>query len=291
LIWIVWWLPIASLVEPMPTWQLRHASLNWEKRPLLMGIVNLTPDSFADGGRYVNPDRAVTHAMQLVTEGADIIDLGAESSRPGAEPVSIGVEIERLLPVVTGIREVSDIPISIDTRKAEVAARALDAGADIINDITAGRDKEMLPLVAAADVPIILMHMQGEPQTMQKNPLYSDVVAEVGDALLGARAKAVAAGVKKVIVDPGIGFGKNLEHNLALLRGLPELRRRCQSPILLGASRKSMLGLLTGRPVDERLPASLAIIAWAVHQGVDIVRVHDVWQSRDVITTMSTLLR
>jgi hypothetical protein len=173
----------------MPTWQLRHASLNWEKRPLLMGIVNLTPDSFADGGRYVNPDKAVAHAMQLVTEGADIIDLGAESSRPGAEPVSIGVEIERLLPVVTGIREVSDIPISIDTRKAEVAARALDAGADIINDITAGRDKEMLPLVAAANVPIILMHMQGEPQTMQKNPLYSDVVAEVGDALLVARDK------------------------------------------------------------------------------------------------------
>lgn len=266
---------------------------NWVfPRPtLLMGVVNVTPDSFFDGGRYLNPQAAVEHAVELVREGADILDIGGESSRPGAEPVSETEELGRVLPVIKALASRTPVALSIDTQKPGVARAALAAGASIVNDIGANReDPEMAALVAAAGAGYVCMHMQGTPRTMQAAPHYADVTAEVGAFFEKQLARLAAAGVRpeQVALDVGIGFGKTLEHNLRLLATL-ESFRRFNRPILLGASRKSFLGQLLGADLPERLPGSLACAAWAVLRGAQIVRTHDVAATRQVVRTIEAL--
>lgn len=256
----------------------RHGELNYARQTLVMGVLNVTPDSFYDGGRRLDPRRAVADALLMVANGAAIVDVGGESTRPGAEPVSAQAELDRVLPIIEGLRRSSTVPISIDTYKAEVARAALAAGADIINDISALRmDPEMLALVAQERVPVILMHMQGTPRTMQAEPRYRDVVREVRDFLAAQIDFAVRAGVarERIVIDPGIGFGKTLEHNLSLLRELPELLSLGQ-PLLVGASRKRFIGHVLNLEADERLEGSLAAAVAAVLAGANIVRVHDV---------------
>lgn len=251
----------------------------------VMGVVNLTPDSFSDGGRFLDPERAVEHALRLIEEGAAVVDLGAESTRPGGGVYGSGArtvppeeELARLIPVLRRLRALTDHPISVDTRKAAVARVALDLGADLINDISALGDPEMGPLVAAARVPVILMHSRGELPTMQREVAFRDVVAEVREELLGLRDRALTFGIRQdqIVLDPGIGFGKYTAHNAALLRHLDQLVA-LDHPILIGASRKSFLGELAGMvPVEARLPASLAAAIAAQRNGASLVRAHDV---------------
>ena len=273
-----------------PSWDLGRLILPPPGRPLVMGIVNLTPDSFHPASRSDIPAQALVLVRRLIAEGADLIDLGAESSRPGAEPISTSTEQDRLLPVLEALRRESDIPVTVDTVRAATARAALAAGADAINDISAGlADPEMLPLVAARGCGLVLMHMQGSPQTMQTDPQYVDVVAEVGGWLAERRLTAVAAGVapSRLVLDPGIGFGKNLTHNLALLAGMEQLADG--TGLLLGASRKSFIGRLTGAEVGERLPGSLATLAAAWQNGVSIVRVHDVAASVQFLQVLQAI--
>lgn len=263
------------------------------ERPLIMGILNVTPDSFSDGGRFMDFGVAVEHACRMAEAGADIIDVGGESSRPGSERVPLEEEIRRVIPVIGELAGRVECPISVDTMKAEVARQALEAGASIVNDISAGRwDPEMLSVVAESGAGMVLMHMQGEPRTMQQNPQYKDVVAEVVEFLAGRMAECEKAGIDPVrlAVDPGIGFGKTLEHNLQLLAALPRLRELGR-PVVVGASRKSMIGMLTGREVNERLAGSLAVAAYALMRGAHVLRVHDVAQTRDVISVIAALKR
>jgi len=259
----------------------------------VMGILNATPDSFSDGGAHLDPARAADAAARMVAEGAALLDVGAESTRPGAEPVLAVEERRRLLPVLRAIRAAVRVPIAVDTTKAEVAAAALDAGADLVNDVSAGRfDAELLPLCAAARVPVVLMHMQGTPVTMQRAPCYTDVVAEVQAFLAERAAAARAAGVEPaaILVDPGIGFGKTTAHNCALLRHLDDLAM-LGYPVVVGVSRKGFLGeLLGGRAVGGRLFATAAAVTLAVSRGARIVRVHDVGAIRDVVTVAEALL-
>ena len=256
-------------------------------RPAVMGIVNVTPDSFSDGGRYLDADDAVARGLALVDEGADVLDVGGESTRPGAEPVGESEELRRVLPVVSRLAEAAGVPVSIDTTKAAVAAAALDAGAVIVNDITAGRfDPDVLDVVASRRAGYVAMHMQGEPRTMQREPLYDDVVIEVGDFLVERLAVARRAGVddEALCADPGVGFGKLAHHNLELLARLDELVDRVGVPVLVGSSRKTFLGSIvagaTGAadplPADARDDASLAAAVWALDRGASIVRVHSV---------------
>lgn len=251
-------------------------------RPLVMGVVNVTPDSFSDGGRYLSAEQAIEHGWQLKGEGADILDIGGESTRPGAQPVSAQEETDRILPVIEGLLPAGGV-ISVDTSKPEVMRAAIAAGADMVNDVCALTEPGMLDVVANSNVGVCLMHMQGQPRTMQASPRYDDVVADVS-AYLGARLNvAGAAGIapERIVIDPGFGFGKTLEHNLALLRELSVFT--AMAPVLVGLSRKSMLGLITGRSVEERLPASLAAMSVAVARGASIVRVHDVRESVDAL--------
>jgi dihydropteroate synthase len=243
----------------------------------VMGILNVTPDSFADGGRYVDPSGAVEAASRMIGEGADLIDVGGESTRPGATPVDAEVEIGRVVPVIEAIRARSTARLSIDTSKAEVARVALDAGADMVNDVSALGDPAMLPLLRERRVPAVLMHMRGTPRTMQADTRYRDVVGEVVAFLASAIERTVEAGIPdgKILVDPGLGFGKSAAGSLALLRRLSALARLGR-PILIGASRKSFLGAALDLPVEERLEASLAVAALAAAQGAHVVRVHDV---------------
>ena len=251
----------------------------------LAGILNVTPDSFSDGGRFVDLSAAVEHGLALVAAGADLIDIGGESSRPGADPVPAAMEIERVAPVVAALRARTDVTLSVDTTKAAVAAAALDAGADVVNDITAlTGDPDMVALVAARGAGVVLMHMRGTPKTMQTGPLASDDVVGEVVTWLGARIEAVvAAGVAReaVVVDPGIGFGKTVEQNLQLIAGLPRLAALGR-PVLVGASRKSFIGAVTGREVDARAFGTAAAHACAVWQGAHLLRVHDVAAARDV---------
>jgi dihydropteroate synthase len=252
-------------------------------RPLLMGIVNVTPDSFSDGGRFLDPRAAVAHARELIEQGADILDIGAESTRPGAQPVGAAEEIGRLRPVLDALRD-SPVPISVDTMKPEVMRAALDLGAAMINDVAALAAPGALDVVAASDCGVCLMHMQGEPRSMQAAPHYDDVVGEV-KAFLAARVEAcLRAGIarERIVVDPGLGFGKTVEHNFELLRGLPQLAQLGR-PLLVGWSRKSSLGKITGRAPQDRLAASLAAALLALQRGARILRVHDVKETRDVI--------
>jgi len=258
-------------------------------RPLVMGIVNATPDSFSDGGQHSQRDAAVAHAQRLIAEGADIIDIGGESTRPGAQPVSVQQELERVMPVIEGLRGVQ-VPISIDTCKPEVMQAAIAAGVQMVNDIDALQDAAAMHAVAAANVAVCLMHKQGDPQTMQAQPQYRDVVAEVCEFLRGRIAAAEAAGIARVriAIDPGFGFGKTLEHNLALLRGLEQLAG-LGVPLLAGLSRKSMLGALTGQDVEHRVHASVAAALLAVQRGAKIVRVHDVGATVDALKILNAV--
>jgi len=260
-------------------------------RPLLMGIVNVTPDSFYDGGRYHDPRAAIAHARRLVEEGADILDIGAESSRPGAEPVSPEEELRRLLPVMDGLSDL-DRPISVDTTKPEVMRQAIKHGAAMINDIAALRSHGAVDAVAQSDVAVCLMHMQGEPPTMQANPAYANVVAEVRGFLAARATACMSAGIarERIVVDPGFGFGKLLSHNLALLAHL-ETITALGYPVLAGWSRKSTLGRIGGRPAEERLATSLAAALLAVQRGARIVRVHDVAATRDVLAVLAAVER
>jgi dihydropteroate synthase len=256
----------------------RHGPIDMSRRTAVMGIVNVTPDSFSDGGRYFDAARAVAHGERMAHEGADLIDVGGESTRPGALPVSAEEEIARVIPVIRGLRRIISLPISIDTMKSKVARAALDEGADVINDISAlGFDAAMASLAAAEKVPVALMHMQGTPRTMQQSPSYGDVVEEVRTYLHSRMQFAVESGVEteRIVIDPGIGFGKNLEHNLALLRGLAAVTALGR-PVLVGTSRKTFLGKLLDAAPEERLEGSLAAAVAAVLAGANIVRVHDV---------------
>ena len=251
-------------------------------RVLVMGVLNVTPDSFFDGGQHMTTKAAVNHALEMVRDGADIVDVGGESSRPGAAPVPAEVELSRVVPVITGIRESSDVLISVDTTKSRVARAALAAGADIVNDISALRfDPEMGPLIAEAGAGVVLMHMQGTPRTMQENPTYSDPVEEIKEFFSARMEAAVRAGIpeERIILDPGIGFGKRLEHNLAILRRIGSFLE-LGAPVLIGLSRKSFLGELLGLPPAERLVGTVAANAVAVRNGADIIRVHDVKEGR-----------
>ncbi len=259
-----------------------------------MGVINVTPDSFSDGGRFSDPERAIAHGRRLSAEGADILDIGGESTRPGAAAVSAPEELARVGPVVEALAGApgSGIPVSIDTSKAVVAAAALDAGAAIVNDVTALRsDPDLAGLCAERGCELVLMHMQGEPRTMQKNPSYEDVVDEVKAFLASRVEAAVAAGVdeRRIWVDPGIGFGKTVEHNLALLRGLGKLRDLGR-PIVVGTSRKRFLGSLTGREVGDRLGGSLASNVLALAQGAEVFRVHEVLAARQALSTAEVIL-
>jgi dihydropteroate synthase len=243
-----------------------------------MGVLNVTPDSFSDGGRYLDVDRAVERARQMADEGADLIDVGGESTRPGAEDVPLAEELRRVLPVVRAVHAEVGLPISIDTSKAEVAARAIDAGAELVNDVSAGLgDRGMLPLVARTGTAIVLMHRRGTPRTMQRHARYGDVVLDVKRHLERRVAAALAAGVPReaIAVDPGIGFAKNLRHNLALLARLDELAT-IGVPIVVGVSRKSFLGRLLDVPLEDRAEATVAASLLAVQHGAKVIRVHDV---------------
>ena len=259
-------------------WSFGRNSLQIGPRPLVMGIVNVTPDSFSDGGRFAATDLAIEHGLRIAAEGADFLDIGGESSRPGSKPISFDEELARVVPVVRGLAGRVDAAISVDTTKAEVARQALAAGAVVVNDITAGLgDPDMMAVVRDAGAGIVLMHMQGTPATMQVNPTYRDVVAEVRDFLAERVWVWEAAGVpaERIAIDPGIGFGKSFEHNMTLLRHLDQIAGLGR-PVVLGVSRKGFLGKITGRPVGERLAGSLATVSYCAARGTaHILRVHD----------------
>jgi dihydropteroate synthase len=260
------------------------------ERPLLMGVVNVTPDSFSDGGQHVETTSAIAHAQKLVTEGAEILDIGGESTRPGALPVSIQEELARILPVIAAMRD-SGAAISVDTCKPEVMRAALEAGADIINDVTGMRQPEAQRIVAAhPNCGVCLMHMQGEPRTMQSQPLYQNVVHEVKAALVAQAQLLERLGVKhaRISLDPGLGFGKTLEHNYQLLHGLAQFVKSGY-PVVLGASRKSMIGAVTGKSVDQRLSGSIAAALAGVARGAAVLRVHDVDATRDALKVWASV--
>jgi dihydropteroate synthase len=252
--------------------------------PLVMGVVNVTPDSFSDGGHFLRPDRAVDHALGLVRGGADLLDVGGESTRPGSSGVTALEELDRVLPVLEGIRARCAVPVSVDTSKPEVMTEAARAGASAINDVCALRAPGAMEAAAATGLPVVLMHMQGEPRTMQDDPRYEDVIGEVTRFLLHRADCCRAAGIarERIVLDPGFGFGKTLAHNLELLRGLGVLARHGY-PVLVGLSRKSMIEKLIGRPVTERVHASVSLALAAAARGAALLRVHDVAATVDAL--------
>ena len=274
-------------------WRCGSHIIPLRQRTLVMGIVNVTPDSFSDGGSYASVDDAVKHAIQMVADGADLLDVGGESTRPGSEAVPADEEQRRVVPVIQRITsELPDTPVSVDTRKAEVARAALDAGATVVNDISAGADPAMFGVVCDSGAGMILMHMKGEPKTMQEDPTYYDVVAEVR-GFLGERVEAaVAAGIdrERLCVDPGIGFGKNLQHNLALLHDIGAFHH-LDVAVLVGPSRKGFIGTLTGTEVDDRIEGTAGAVAWCAASGVDVVRVHDVKEMTRVVRVVDAIAR
>jgi len=257
-----------------------------------MGVVNTTPDSFSDGGRFDSTSAAVAAAEQMIADGADIIDIGGESTRPGSRPVDLEEELARTIPFIEALRRISDIPISIDTNKPEVMRAAVAAGADMVNSIAALRDGDSLRVAAELNVSVCLMHMQGTPETMQQDPSYDDVVAEVMAFLRERIDAALGAGIAahNLIVDPGFGFGKTLEHNLLLLRSLNRFRE-LGVPVLAGMSRKGMIGAILDKPADQRLYGSLSAAVIAAMLGADIVRVHDVAETADALAIVKALAR
>jgi dihydropteroate synthase len=272
-------------------WRCRHRSIDLT-RPIVMGILNVTPDSFSDGGRFAQADAALERARQMVAEGAVIIDVGGQSTRPGAPAVEEGVETARVLPVIEAIAASCDVAISIDSSKPAVMAAAVAAGACIINDIHALREPGGRAVAARTEAGVCLMHMQGEPRTMQESPHYNDVVAEVSEFLLRERQACMQEGVAAecIAFDPGFGFGKSLEHNLTLLRELPRFAAM-SAPLVVGVSRKSVIGTILGKGVNDRLHGGLGLAALAVMGGARVIRTHDVGPTLDAIRTVSAVLQ
>lgn len=260
------------------------------ERPLVMGIVNVTPDSFSDGGCFDSTDAAVAHALRLIEEGADILDVGGESTRPGAAFVPADEEIRRVMPVLRRLQDLN-VPLSIDTRKPEVMRAALEAGVDLVNDIAALEGEGALALLAGSNAAVCLMHMHGDPQTMQQSPEYVDVCLDVESYLARRRDAALASGIghERILLDPGFGFGKTYEQNVALFRAMPGMMERLGCPFLVGVSRKTMLGQMTGRAVGDRLPASVVAAVMAAQAGAAVIRVHDVAQTVDGLKVWRTL--
>jgi dihydropteroate synthase len=278
----------------MPLWRIAGATIDFAKGGLIMGVLNVTPDSFSDGGKFFTADKAVEQGVRMMEEGARMIDIGGESTRPGAEAVGEEEELRRVLPVITKLQAAaSDTLISIDTSKSAVAKRATEAGARIINDITGGRgDPAMMPLAAARGAGFIIMHMQGTPRTMQSDPQYDDVVAEVREFFRQQYARALECGIDSMAIafDPGIGFGKTVQHNLELLRRLSELRVH-DRPLVVGVSRKSFLGKVVGSPeVADRIAPTVALTALLRERGADVIRVHDVKPNFAALQTAEALL-
>ena len=258
-----------------------------------MGVLNVTPDSFADGGRYLKKEKAIEHALAMAGDGADIIDIGGESTRPYSKKISLDEELDRVIPVIQALRQELKIPISIDTCKAEVARQALGAGASIINDISALRfDPEMILIAAEAGVPVVLMHIKGTPSDMQVNPTYDDLIPEIIDFLKNAIDHAVKGGIKKemIIVDPGIGFGKSFDHNLDIIKGLAAFSS-LERPVLLGTSRKAFIGHILDKEADERDTGTMATIAAGVMNGAKIVRVHNVKKALETVKIIDAIGR
>lgn len=273
-------------------WTLRSRHLQGGRLPLLMGILNLTPDSFSDGGLFNTTDLAIAQAVKLQSDGADILDIGGESTRPGAAPVSLDEELSRTIPVIKALANKITIPISIDTTKAEVARQALEAGADIVNDISGLTfDRDMVSVCRDYDAGICLMHIQGTPQTMQQSPTYGDVVAEVTEFLQQQVDRCLMAGIapERICVDPGIGFGKTAEHNLSLLKSVQRLQNSLQRPVLIGHSRKRFLAKILGRPVEERESGTVGVSIALAEQGTDVLRIHDVRAVKDAMVAWDTV--
>ena len=277
----------------LSTRQAKDRLIEFSGRPLIMGVVNVTPDSFSDGGRFFDTAAAVAHAIQLVEEGADLLDIGAESTRPGADVITEAEECRRAIPVVTAVAKSVSVPISIDTSKAAVARAALDSGAVLVNDVTAlCGDRAMVDVIAGTGAGIVLMHMHGTPRTMQLTPCYDDVSAEVSEFFDERIRFAMAHGIvrRQIILDPGIGFGKLLEHNLTLLAQLCRFEQ-FECPLMVGVSRKAFLGQLVGRQVHERQWATAAAVAISVDRGAGILRVHDVKAMKDVVQVAAAISR
>jgi len=266
-------------------------SLLKQDHALIMGVVNTTPDSFSDGGRFNDVDLAIQHALYLEQQGADILDIGGESTRPGADKVGLNQELDRVIPVIEALAAKTNAPISIDTYKPEVMQEAIRAGASMINDINGLRSGNAVAVVAKAGVPVCLMHMQGKPDSMQKKPTYSSVVDEVESFFKERLIATASAGIanQDVILDPGIGFGKTLKHNLQLLNSISQLRSKLGCDVLIGVSRKSLIDKLLGRAVDQRLPASLGLAVQSVINGAKIVRVHDVRETYDAVRAVEAV--
>jgi dihydropteroate synthase len=275
------------------TWKLRDRLIDFSRRPLVMGIVNVTPDSFSDGGEYHETHRAVDHGLRLIAEGADILDIGGESTRPGAEPVSVDDELARVVPVVQALRKRTTLPISVDTMKAEVACQSLEAGASIINDVSGFRDPQMIEVASQFQAGLVVMHMRGTPQTMQQEAIYSDVVREVGEFFAQRLKDLGQAGIpiESICIDPGIGFSKRNSHNFDLLANLGSFAD-FNRPLCLGVSRKGFIGKLCGRETSDRLAGSLAIACFAAARGeAQLLRVHDVAPTRDAALVFEEIAR
>lgn len=274
-------------------WTCRDVRLPLWKRTHIMGILNVTPDSFSDGGEFVEPSVAVERALTMIKDGADIIDIGGESTRPGAEPVSATEELDRVLPVIEALAKETTIPISIDTYKSNVAEQAINAGAKIINDISGFHfDKKIVPIAAKYNTGCVLMHIKGEPRNMQKNPHYDDVLGEISDYLIKSIAIAQKAGLNKnnIVIDPGIGFGKRFVDNLEIIRELKKLNV-LNCPVLVGPSRKSFIGQILELPPDQRLAGTAAVVAISIINGANIVRVHDIKEISRVTKIVDAILQ
>jgi len=273
-------------------WSLPGRTLDCQERTLVMGVLNVTPDSFSDGGRFFDLDVAVKGAVRMAEDGADILDVGGESTRPGSDPVSADEEVERVVPVIERIAGETGLPVSIDTRKAQVAEAALDAGATIVNDVAAGRDPQMFEVVREAGAGMVLMHMKGEPKTMQEAPVYDDVVREVHDFLAERIEAAVAAGIdrSRLAVDPGLGFAKTTAHSLTVMKETAAFLN-LGLPLLVGPSRKSFIGEVLGTEVGERLEGTLGAVCFMVARGAHIVRVHDVRETVRAVRVVDAILR
>lgn len=279
--------------ENNDTFLFRGGTFNFSRRTHVAGILNVTPDSFSDGGKFLDLDAALGHAERMIEDGADLIDVGGESTRPHSTPVDESEEIARVVPVISGLAKRFDVPISIDTYKSTVAEAALDAGAHIVNDVSALRfDSKVATVVAKYGAGLVLMHMKGTPATMQDNPEYEDVMLEITDFLRKAIEDARRSGVKfeSIVVDPGIGFGKQLAHNLTILKNL-SLLRSLHRPIMVGPSRKSFIGQLLNVPVEQRLPGTLAAVVVCVLSGASMVRVHDVREGREAVAVADAVAR
>ncbi len=273
------------------TYRFGEVTLEFGKRTYLMGILNITPDSFSDGGRFFEQTDAVLHSFQMIKDGADIIDVGGESTRPGADPILLEEELRRVIPVIRKIRQKNSVPISIDTYKSQVAIEALNAGANIVNDISGLHfDEKMADAIAGSGASVVIMHIKGTPKNMQADPHYDDVVKEIYDYLAEAVEAAKRKGIKQIMIDPGIGFGKTIQHNLEIIRRLDEFRG-IGVPVLIGVSRKSFIGKILETPVETRLEGTAAAVTASILHGADIVRVHDVREMRRVALVADAIRR